>query len=585
MSNQFETLPPEIRTKILQYAGFTYATLFDDDFAANFTYDPTIDKLETQYDQGNIKGIKWILRNVDHIFWRHNSLLADTLIRQDYKLFSYLSSINFEPHVVKKVPKLIVEDKELSISQESTFSNQPVFNLNRWTLVKLASHGLHETVLRLKETNFFVVDEAVIESALYNQHFDTALELMKAFNIKANRRILAAAAENMTDGETMELFARTIEDWTFVLRRFILLDSVPLVTYCYDSDHFYLTLEEFSNLLMIEPKPNLIQKFHSMIIHDPAYYDLMGSLDVSIVKEYLLPHFPQPEHGDISLLFFSMAEANNVDLFEYIVTEKWPTKYQQMVQRFTSDPTIILPIFRQLVRSAATKVDFFESFYRHTWMFIPPQFRSELLIECLCSMETDIATTESIIALPDFPPRNYRWWVTLFCHIAIHDTKSLEKLKWILNGPLLNCDLSNGVVLRCMTMTYDKLIQQRSRKEHEKALFLLEVFPSIIQKSEGHANFAKLCFIHRPLILKIMSLCGFTSIKLDYTNYSWLQGCSISDFRWIMRYADPEYIEWWDILDACQYYENCTLFKWLEVQKTFELACWNKSVEFCPKWK
>lgn len=578
----FTKFPVEIRCNILKYAGFTYATLFDDDYAANYTYDPSLDTLDCLYEQGNKKGIEWVLTHVNRKFWANNTVLVKAILANDYATVSFLNNVYLKK-ASSNVPAIVSNETDLSIKGESTFNHVPAFHLDSRSLHLLASKGLASVIINLSMEHLFVVDEVVIMHALNTQQFTAAQELVKAFNITITHNIVKTASVRVMNGQDMEFFARSKSHWNTALEGFIQRDAIKLVEYCFQNDHFHLTPDQFSDLLMTPiRKYRLLQAYNNAVSPKYEYFKNIGKYTPYFLSQYILPRLPTPSYSEYASLLKSICDAKNVSLFEYIVLKKYPNMYDHVVRRMLASDLIQ---FQRLVVLASKDLHMFQCFHRYTWYLLSRSTQNTMNGVCLGNIFAPQEVFEWLVKITDTSLLTEDSWFRLFTHHFLNNTESIHACQWIAKNFLAGSGWRKPSVMERMKNWFNECMGTNVPLRQQKALFLLDFVPEIINKNEGQANFAFMATVNRSLITKLMELCDIKNINLEVTNYAWLCECTVRDFMWVLERSHPDYIDWWTILDALKLYGNRKLFSWIKAQKTLELRCYNKSVEFCPKWK
>lgn len=579
MNYLFQKLPVEIRSKVLIFAGFKYATLFDDYYASNTTYNYILNTIDSEYAQGNIKAVIWIIKNVSRVFWENNNLYATALARHDYKFATWLSLLRFKNDVKRR--KLSFDTEHMN---NPDYDDLPVaFNVTGRTLQLLASKGAYDIIMKLTETDIFLVDETVILHAINTRNFATAAKLMKAFNVPITDNITSLAAKRVVQGEEMNAFAQDWTQWELAFITFVQRDSVSLVSWAFKNLGIAENSEFFSDVMMENNSHNLIRHYGNQIWPKREYYYYIGKLKPGFAKKFVLPHLPQPTEQEIFAVIQDTCKACNVEMFNFIVIDfKWKNLYKPVILKYLNTN---LDKVVAIVQDTVANVDMFRSFHQNTWHYFTTNFDQYLTGACLVTPQASIESLEFITTTLNTSFLTESQWIIIFTHHFSRDVSKLEVCRWLLQGPLKSINWQDPYRTTKLRSWFSQMMSGGTPQKSEKALFLLDFAPHIIDKQEGHAVFAHLSFISRPLIEKIFDLTGLTTIRLDYTNYSWLSTCTIYDFLWLSHHIDSASLDWPTIMFALEHHENRKLYKWIKCQVNLKEHCKNPSLDFKPRWK
>ncbi len=102
-TSSFIDLPAEIRASILDYTGFPYAVLFNDQFAITRTYNPIEYDIFTAIVDGNVSAVEWILRNTPEKIWKFSNLVNVAFMMGHYDLAQRL--LKDVDYPIEKVPE------------------------------------------------------------------------------------------------------------------------------------------------------------------------------------------------------------------------------------------------------------------------------------------------------------------------------------------------------------------------------------------------------------------------------------------------------------------------------------------------
>jgi len=536
-----ETLSAEIQTRILQFAGFQVAVLFDNEYATRTTYNYEIDTLDHCNALKNVKAIKWIVNNVFEWIWEDkHDLIRDVLLQQDYKLATWLKLKGFDT-------TLNYWDHMLIDSQQ-----QEIF------------HGVSPT------------PEDVID-AIEGLDLDSALELMETYDFEVDEYILDAAACNVNEETPSDLlpFITKKEDWELISEIFIMRDSVKLVRWAMDMDEFVWTGKGLMYKIFDAGSTQLLEEYGPglpLCACTPSPFHLT-QFPAEAVKEYILPRIRPISSDQLHTVLTLAIEDNNHQLFTLFATTHHA--FEGVIQNLESEQ----------LEDAFTMVNCHEMLrvlITYTWHLIRQEWKQHLLEACFGSL-TKAEHMNYLYLLVTDTTLNPEAWVDIFYeHLERPHNVMSTTCQWILDFPMRNYEWHKTGEMVQLQRWFKRTLAEYEEEEHKKALVLLELLPDVVVKEHRHRTYEHLGYIYTPLLERILEGEYFRATQ---TEYNWLANCSINQFIWAMKHSDPEYVRVDMILFMTKLLHNYDLRQWIIAQNNllFLLPC--SKFDFYPKWK